>query len=192
MNTQDENRITAAPNTMQKSRRRWLGYSLASLAGFIGATGISAVAMGGPDGWCDRGQQRMHWTGRKQGQGFEPGMMQEFAERRIDHVLQQIDATPEQRQQVKEILGKAFQERIDHRLERRQILQDVIDLLSQPQIDRASLERLRDEKLKQVEQMSGRMTQLLADAAEVLTAEQRARLGELIAQRGLDSKHNIW
>ena len=41
-------------------------------------------------------------------------------------------------------------------------------------------------------QMSGRMTQALADAAEVLTAEQRAKLGELVAQRGFGPKRHLW
>jgi len=192
MNIPDNNRNPSTPHTIQSSRRRWLGYSLAGLAGIIGATGLSAFAMGGPDGWCNRGQHGAHWIGRNQNQGFESGVPQEFAERRIDHVLYQIDATPEQRQQVKEIIGKAFDEKIEHRVARRQIRQDVIDILSQPQIDRDRLEQLRAGQLKQMEQMSGRMTQALADAAEVLTAEQRARLAELIAQRGVGPQRHIW
>lgn len=192
MKTQDENSSNANSDTKLNSRRRWLGYSLAGLVGMLGVTSLSAIAMGGPDGWCNRGNERMHWSGRHGGEGFAPGMRQEFAERRIDKILYQIDATPEQRKQVKEIFGKVFQERGDHRLDRQQHRQAIVELLSQPEIDRAKLEALRTEQLQQMEQMSGRMTQALADAAEVLTAEQRAKLGELVAQRGFGPKRHLW
>lgn len=192
MNTQDDNRNEPTPNAPKKpGRRRWLAYTLAGVAGIIGVTSISAVAMGGPDGGCRGGYERMHWGGKKGG-GFEPGMMREFAERKIDRVLYEIDATPEQRKQVKEILGKAFEDRGDRRAKRQQDRQAVLDILSQPEIDRGKLEALRAEKLKQMEEMSGRMTQAFADAAEVLTPEQRAKLGEVIGQRGFGPGRHRW
>jgi len=51
--------------------------------------------------------------------------------------------------------------------------------LARPAIDRPALERIRQEELKLAEEASGRLLKTVADMAEVLTPEQRARLGEL-------------
>ena len=57
------------------------------------------------------------------------------------------------------------------------------DLLARPTIDRAALEGLRAEQIRLAESASRRMTVALADAAEVLTPEQRAKLGERMKSR---------
>jgi Spy/CpxP family protein refolding chaperone len=51
-------------------------------------------------------------------------------------------------------------------------------LLAQPTIDRAALEALRANQLQLAEQASRRLTQALADVADVLTPEQRKQLAE--------------
>ncbi|GAB4349233.1 MAG: Spy/CpxP family protein refolding chaperone [Gammaproteobacteria bacterium] len=193
MNTKDENRNETPSEAPKKpGRRRWLGYSLAGLAGILGVTSISAVAMGGPDGWCRGGYERMHWGGKHRGEGFEPDRMREFAERKIDHVLYEIDATQQQRQQVKEILGKALDDLGDRRAQRQQDRKAFIDILTQQEIDRTKLEALRSEKLLQMETTSKRLMEAFADAAEVLTPEQRSKLGELIAERGFGPGRHRW
>lgn len=50
------------------------------------------------------------------------------------------------------------------------------DLLLRPKIDRAALESLRVEQVRQIDGLSKHLFGVLADAAEVLTPEQRARL----------------
>lgn len=72
----------------------------------------------------------------------------------------------------------------DKRGQRQQDRQAFIEILSQPEIDRAKLQALRSERIQEMAQRSERMTQAFADAAEVLTPEQRAKLGEVIGQRG--------
>lgn len=53
-------------------------------------------------------------------------------------------------------------------------------LLSQPSIDRAALESLRAEQMQLAESASRRIVQALAEAAEVLTPEQRGALIERV------------
>ncbi len=48
----------------------------------------------------------------------------------------------------------------------------------EPSVDRAALEALRADQLQMAEQASRRFTQALADAADVLTPEQRKQLAE--------------
>lgn len=186
MNTHDEPRkASLEPNAPRKpARRRWLGYTLVGAAAILGVTSVTAVATGGPDGWCPGGYERMHWGGGKPRGGFEPGMMREFAGRKVDRLLYEVDATPEQREQVKGILRKAFEEMGDRRDQRRQSRQAIVEILTAPEIDRAKLQALRAERLEQMEQASERIMEAFADAAEVLTSEQRAKLGDVIDQRG--------
>jgi Spy/CpxP family protein refolding chaperone len=54
----------------------------------------------------------------------------------------------------------------------------AVTLLSQPAIDRAALEALRADQLQLAEQASRRLTQALADVADVLTPAQRKQLAE--------------
>ena len=51
--------------------------------------------------------------------------------------------------------------------------------LSKPTIDRVALEQLRTEGIELADTASTRLVEALADAAEVLTPEQRAELMEM-------------
>ena len=59
----------------------------------------------------------------------------------------------------------------------------AIDLLSAPTIDRTALEKVRAEELQSAEALSKKMTQAIADAAEVLSPEQRVKLRERVQRR---------
>ena len=56
-------------------------------------------------------------------------------------------------------------------------------LLTQQSIDRAALERVRAETSALHDARSKRMTQAYADASEVLTPAQRAKIAERMQQR---------
>jgi len=50
--------------------------------------------------------------------------------------------------------------------------------LTAPTVDRAAIEKFRADKLALADQASRRIAQALGEAAEVLTPEQRAEIGE--------------
>jgi Spy/CpxP family protein refolding chaperone len=52
------------------------------------------------------------------------------------------------------------------------------ELLLQPTMDRAALEALRAEQIASADEASKKLVQFLADAADVLTPEQRAKLAK--------------
>jgi periplasmic protein CpxP/Spy len=58
----------------------------------------------------------------------------------------------------------------------------AVELLSRESVDRAALEALRVDQFKLVEQASMRLTQALADVADILTPEQRKQLAERIGR----------
>jgi len=60
----------------------------------------------------------------------------------------------------------------------------AVALLSAPTIDRAAIERLVVDQIALAEAATKRIGQLLVDAAEVLTPEQRRKLGDWILREG--------
>ena len=58
-----------------------------------------------------------------------------------------------------------------------------MELLSAPTIDRAAIERLRAEQIQGADAVSKRMAQAFADAAEVLTPDQRKKVAERMQKR---------
>ena len=62
--------------------------------------------------------------------------------------------------------------------------QQARDLLTQTTIDRAAIEKLRAEQIAAMDSVSKRIAQAIGDAAEVLTPEQRRKLGDMLPPSG--------
>jgi protein CpxP len=101
----------------------------------------------------------------------------------VDFVLDRVDATELQREQVKSILQTAIEDVRPLLFEDDSARDNVMTLLSQPYVDRVALEQLRANHLMQADTASVRAVRALADAAEVLTLEQRVELIELGSRR---------
>ena len=107
---------------------------------------------------------------------MDPDKVNEHVAFATGWVLSRVDANEEQQQQVEAIVRDAvtdlFQTREQHHANR----QAMIDALRQPAIDRQALEDVRQAELQLMETASGRIVSALADAADVLTLEQRTEL----------------
>jgi Spy/CpxP family protein refolding chaperone len=101
----------------------------------------------------------------------------------MDQMLTQVDATPEQKAKIHGIMKGAFETLKPMHGTLQQTHRDLHGLLTAPTIDRAALERLRAARLADADQASRVLVKALADSAEVLRPEQRAKLGELMAER---------
>src|SRR5262245_60254201 len=145
-----------------KPRRRFfLTAAIATvIAGLAAGIGARAFAGGGHCGWS---------RGGFMGGMLDPTTVDAHLDRMLKHLFVEINATPAQQTQLAPIVKSAAQDLLPLRAQMHDARRQAVELLSQPTIDRPALETLRANHLKLAEQGSQRLTQALADVADVLT-----------------------
>jgi Spy/CpxP family protein refolding chaperone len=104
-------------------------------------------------------------------------------DRGVGYALDRIDASTVQKRRVAEIFRQAASDLWPLREQHRSARSEMRNILAAPAIERGKLEALRAAQLQLGDAASKRLLQAVADAAEVLTQEQRAALIELIERR---------
>ncbi|ASP35656.1 Spy/CpxP family protein refolding chaperone [Labrenzia sp. VG12] len=125
----------------------------------------------------------LEFVGWRRGGKFQD-MSDEDIEKRVSrfvqHVAIEIDATPEQIDQIVAILTPAAIEMKAVQKDLASTGKDLHELILAENVDRSAVEALRAEKLALADEVSRRLTSVMIDVAEVLTPEQRATLDERI------------
>jgi periplasmic protein CpxP/Spy len=153
-------------------RRFFSGLALGGVLGALAASTANAWSHSdGPSGWHGRGWCR--------GSQMDPAAERERAAFATDWVLGRIDATPEQREQVKAVVAGVLQDLAPLRDQHRQNRDAMLTALAQPTIDAATLDRLRRAELELADRASRRILAAVTDVSGVLTPEQRSRLLEM-------------
>jgi Spy/CpxP family protein refolding chaperone len=151
--------------------RRWL---------IAGLAAVSIAAVGATFAWHERAEAQGHMMGHH-GFGFDGGPVDPAAlGKRIDAMVQwmlaDIDATDDQRTKIATILKGAANDLAPLRTQHVQARKNTMQVLAAPTIDRAQLEAIRVQQMQLADTATRRMTQAIADAADVLNADQRAKL----------------
>jgi len=155
------------------SRRRWLAASALAALG-LGTAGLAAA----PPGWL--GHARHGFWHARGGPHGPHAWSEEDIRYAVGWMLREVDASDEQVARVSEIASAAAADlRALHEAHRARRETFAAALVA---ADRAALERLRGEELAAAEGASQRIVLALADAADVLTPEQRQRLAEAHAR----------
>jgi Spy/CpxP family protein refolding chaperone len=143
---------------------------VALVAGLAGGYVGKTFAQGGPGHWRD-------------GMPTDPAKMDQRVERMITRFASKVDASAEQKDKLAAIAKTAARDIAPLREKARAARKQALEILAGANIDRPALEQLRAEQIQLADAGSKRLTQALADTAEVLTPEQRKKLAEHM-QRG--------
>lgn len=152
--------------------------------GLFGGGPGGFMAEEGRPGHGARHHHYHHRHGEMRGRGFSEERMGERIDRMAYRLVRSVDGTPEQEIKIREIGRAAAKEIVELRKQGRDLRRKGMDLLKAPTIDRAAIESLRSQQMALADSVSKRMSTALADAAEVLTPEQRVKLAELAEKRG--------
>lgn len=162
-----------------KTSSRFLAPRGARLAGtallvaLLGTVTLSA--------WAQPGGHRMHGgPGMHEG---GPGMGMMMGGRGLERMLDSVNATAEQRAQIKQIAERAMADMKAQRESGRASRDEMMKLFTAPTVDANAVEALRARKMQQHDQASRRMTQAMVEASRVLTPEQRKQLADRMAKR---------
>ena len=150
----------------------------------LAAIGVSAWAQPAPPPPPPGMDGGMHHGGMHGGgMGMMFGGSPEHMGRMIDHLLDGLNASDAQRTQIKQI---ATQTAADLKVQAeagRGLRQRGIQIFTAPTVDANAAEQLRQQMLQQHDQMSRRVAQAMVAIANVLTPEQRAKVGERMKDR---------
>lgn len=164
--------------TSTPTRRVWRQSAIAFVligGGFaLGAASIAAAHgdIGGMGGW------RHH-------HGPKVGMIQHMVRGALDNV----GATTAQEDKVHDIIANAYGQ-IDTKADDKDAMKtQVLGLMKAPTLDRAAFDKLRADKLAEMDAKSKTIESALFDAASQLSPEQRAKLVQNIQER---MDHHGW
>jgi Spy/CpxP family protein refolding chaperone len=147
--------------------RRWV------MAGLIVA-GAATIATGGVELAAAAAQNAVGHHRMGAHAAMDPAEMERHIDQLVDHVL--AEGTPAQKARLATIIRSAHADLAPVHQQFHQAHERARALLMQPQVDRAALESLRAEQVRQLDATSRRLVQGLEDAADMLTPEQRSRL----------------
>jgi len=146
--------------------------AVALVAGLAGT--MLSTAFGQSYSW-----QRIQWRhGGMFGGPLTPAQIDEQIDRVSKHLAIELDANQEQQIKIANIAKAAVADLRPLREKAVGTRSQAISLLTAPTIDRTAIESLRAEQVGLAETASKRIAQALADAAEVLTPEQRRKVAE--------------
>jgi len=162
----------SSPTPIRRPRRGFVLAGVALAAAATGAIATKAVSQG-----FGHGPGFMHHSGFTGGP-FDPARAEERADRMVKHLAIEVDATKEQQEKLSAIAKSLAKEAGPLREKMQAARQQGRELLLAPKIDRAAIEKLRVEQLANADAISKRVAQAIADAADVLSPEQRKKLSD--------------
>jgi protein CpxP len=111
---------------------------------------------------------------------LDPAMIEDRADRMVRHLAIEIDATTEQQEKLRALVKTAVRDLLPMRDNALAARQKARDLLTESSINRTEIERFRSEQIALADAASRRLAQALADAAEILTPEQRRKINDYL------------
>jgi len=96
----------------------------------------------------------------------------------------ELDATDSQQEKLRAIAKAAVKDLIPLREKVQSARLKARELLTQPTIDRAEIEKFRTEQVALADTFTKRVSQAIGDAADILTPDQRRKLNDRLPPMG--------
>ena len=159
-----------------KSGRAWRAVAMGVLVAVSASVGLAAWA------------QPMHGHGHAEhaGAGMGPHLFAgspERLSRGVDHMLDGLNASDAQRSQIKQIVLAAAAELKGQHEAGRALRDKAAAVFTAPTVDAAAAESLRQQMITQHDTASRRVLQAMLDISNVLTPEQRSKMGQRLKER---------
>ena len=155
--------------TLQPSALKWFVAGAVLALASLAVTMAQAAPMDGPGG--------------PGGHGGADGFGAMMGGPRLDRMLDRINATPEQRAQIKQISASAGVDLKAQHDAGRALREQFMALFAQPTVDARAAEELRQKQMVQRDAASKRVLQAMLDVSRVLSPEQRRQIADTMAQR---------
>ncbi len=153
-----------------------------ALAGLTLAAVMAGSAQAAPGGPGTHGTMMMMAQGPMGGPGG-PGGHGGMFDGMMARMLDRVNATPEQRAQIEQIVKANAGEMRSQREAGRALRQQAMALFAQPTVDASAVEALRQKQLAMHDAASKRMTAAMLEISRVLTPEQRKQMADSMNQR---------
>ena len=141
---------------------------------------VAATATWAVTSWAQPAGWGRHHEGGAIGLGMGGAMGSPWM---LDRMLDGVNATDEQRAQIKQITQAAAADLQSQRQSARELRQRSLEIFTAPNVDAGAAESLRQQTMALHDQASKRMLQAMVDISRVLTPEQRAKIGERMKER---------
>jgi len=164
MNTPDQSGVHSPPARRSLFNRTTF---IAFVAGAAMAAGVAALAGGTGMGW----HHGMMMDGR-----HSPAEVSAHVDHMLKHFYVEVDATDAQKAQIAPLVHQAVNDLLPLHSQLQAAHAQVLEGLTEPNVDRTALEAARTAHLQLADQASRRLVQLIADVGEVLTPAQRTAL----------------
>lgn len=166
--TQEPTLTSSSSKSSLHGWRMLLASAVLALTAGVSQTVLASPhgGFGGPDGHPGEGRR---------------GMM--GSPHHVERMLSSVNATPEQRTQIQQIMQAARADMKAHHEAGRKLREQSQAVFAQPNVDARAAETLRQQMLAQHDQASKRKMQVMLDMSRVLTPEQRKTLAERMDKR---------
>jgi periplasmic protein CpxP/Spy len=169
---------TSSPDTRPPEPSRFRRSGTWKIAGLVLLSALAGAGLS---------RAAHHWHHGHGGPGFMSGPIDPAdVDRRVtwmtDHLAKDVNATTEQRDKLASIAKAAAKDLLPLRDTMRDARTKARELFANPTVDRAAIETLRADQIANADAMSKRVSTAIADAAEILTPEQRKQLSERMAK----------
>ena len=158
--------------------QRTFNHSVAAAAMLVLATTSANLAFADGHGKGERGDKGGRMGHHGMMHNMTPEMAEKFAQRRVERLAKQVGASEEQKAKMLSIAKESAKQAQAQHSKMEDVHNREKALMAAPTLDRAAIEKLNTEKAAQHDAMRKIREKAQLDTLEVLTPEQRAKMGE--------------